>query len=600
MFSVLFGICVQYIGMDLGSEYIKTAESTIMGEPKMKFSPNGGNFRAAAAVRKPKIVEEYNASTDIEKAELRFGTNALKTLKQHPEFGFEYLPRAVGRANTTFHTSTVFSAQEMMALYLQDYAQQFTTTPEIIMSVPAYWTSQMRSELSSICRSAEIPLVNIIDDKTAVASHYAAVNYRKFKDQSRNVIFVDAGATSMKVYGYIFGTNGQYSYANETVYTWTEKGGTYHFAKKIADAKQLSMKKAMKYFQEKKPNMYINNVSEPSREIIRALADAYESFTSFLQAETIPNNSGKIDEVQVFGGAAKNDLITKAIKRTLNQTKLYYEFNQNEAIAKGIVYRRSMAEGTASVPPCVVNNVPTTDLLLATDNASYYYCQRTGGCRSPIVIANETNTTTLRVVVPKDQTPEGANQLQFYCTMDNLTDFVIPEELKNMSALGEIYFRAPLPEITGIRWCINGTCQPIAATKYSIPILDNPKQLNFTLATIEANKNKRLFMIEYTHVSELITSIKTKIDQKLDSKNLSYEDIPSDLMITFNKYLKMLEDGSLMQKTIEGLRDAQTDLKINSKHLLSAVNKLKSKKKSKKVDSDDIFNDLKNDLDKDL
>ena len=43
MFSVLFGVCVQYIGMDLGSEYIKTAESTIIGEPKMKFSPNGGN-----------------------------------------------------------------------------------------------------------------------------------------------------------------------------------------------------------------------------------------------------------------------------------------------------------------------------------------------------------------------------------------------------------------------------------------------------------------------------------------------------------------------------------------------------------------------------
>jgi hypothetical protein len=579
--------------MDIGSEYIKTAESTILGEPKMRFSPNGGNFRAAGTVRKPKVVEEYNSSTNIEKAELRFGTAALKTLKHHPEFGFEYIPRAIGRTNTSFHTSTVFSAQEMMALYLQDYAKQFTTIPEIVMAVPAYWTTQMRYELSSICKSAEIPLVNIIDDKTAVASHYAAINYRKFQNQSRNVMFVDAGATSMKVYGFIFGSNGQYSYANETIYIWTEKGGSYHFAKNIAEAKQLSMKKAMKYFQEKKPNMYIRNVTDPSREVIRAVADAFESFSALLQSENIPNNSGEVDEIQVFGGAAKIELIAKAIKKAANQTKLYYEFNQNEAIAKGIIYRRSMAEGTASVPPCIVNSIQTTDLLVATDNQSYYYCQRAGGCRSPVVVTNKTNT--LRVIVPGDQVPEGASLVQFYCELENLTNFSIPEELQDQ-AQGEIYLRSPMPEIAGIRWCVNGTCQPIAATKYPIPILDKPKQLNFTLAALDANRNKRLFMIEFSHVEELISKIKTKIDQKLEAKHLTYEDIPSDLMITFNKYLKMLEDGTLMEKSIEGLCDAQTDLKINSKHLLNAVSKLKSKKKAHKTDSDDIFNDLKNDV----
>jgi len=168
-----------------------------------------------------------------------------------------------------------------------------------------------------------------------------------------------------------------------------------------------------------------------------------------------------------------------------------------------------------------------------------------------------------------------------------------------MPALGEIYLNRPLPEINGVRWCINGTCTPIEATKYAIPMLEKPYNLNFTLASIENNKNKRLFMIEFSHVEDLITSVKTKLDQKLEAKGLTYEDVPSDLMLTFNKYLKMLEDGTLMQKTIEGLHDAQTDLKINSKYLLDAVSKLKSKNKSKKQDSDNIFDDLKKDVEKD-
>ena len=99
----------------------------------------------------------------------------------------------------------------------------------------------------------------------------------------------------------------------------------------------------------------------------------------------------------------------------------------------------------------------------------------------------------------------------------------------------------------------------------------------------------------------MVNQIYSDVQKKLSEKGLNEESVPVEVFSTLKKYMKMVEEGSLNNLSLEQLKDAQTDLKINSKHLLEAVEKLKGKKSKKsdksKQQTDDIFNDLKNDLD---
>ena len=600
MFSLFIFLNIQYLGIDLGSEYIKTAESTISGEPKMKFSPSGQNYRAAAAAKKPQFITGYNSSISPQLAEIRYGQSALSILKKHPENGFEFIPRIIGRSNTSFHTSQLFSSQEIMALYLQDFMKSYTLQPTVLAAVPAFWTHQMKTELSSIFRTAEIELNGVIEDKTAVAFHYGVSHHKKFANQSHNVLFVDVGATSVKVYGYIFNTNGTHTFANETIYEWSENSGTYFFAKRISEDRKISMKKASRFFRERDSSQYIDSIGAPLEEFKSVLSKAVKSFQDVLSYGIIfPGNSKVIDEVQVFGGAAKNDVITKTIKSVVNDTKILYEFNQNEAIVKGILYQQAILDGSLQAEPIIVNNVPTASLVLATDDKFYYYCRKSIGCNQPLVIENETNTTTLRIIAHYEHRPVGAVAIQEFVDLTNLTSLPIPNDNYNNSLTGEIFFRPPLPEIQYVRWCINETCYPIAGERRVIPRAADALNLNYTIDSLELNKNKRTKMSLYKHVESMILSTKEEIDQKLEAKGLVYEDIPGDFLITFNKYLKKLEDGSLIELSAESLRDAETDININTKYVLEAVNRLKPKKTNTDSSADEIFNDLKNEYTKD-
>ena len=602
MFSLFLFLNVQYLGIDFGSEYIKTAESTISGEPKMRFSPSGQNYRAAAAARKPQFVTGYNSSISPEQAQMRYGQSALSILKKHPESGYEFLPRVIGRFNTSFHTSNIFSSQELMVLYLQNFMKSYTAIPTVIGAVPSYWTHQMKMELASIIRVADIPFNGLIEDKTAVANHYAVINHKKFVNQSRNVLFVDVGATSVKAYGYIFNTNGTHSFANETVYEWSENSGSYFFAKKISEARHISMKKAQRFFRERSSSEYIDDIKVPLEEFISVLNRSVQSFKEVLEfGKIFPGNSKVIDEVQVFGGASKVDVITKAIKQVVNDTKILYEFNQNEAIAKGIIYQQALHDQTIQAEPVIVNNVPTATLLLATDTKFYIYCRKSVGCQSPLIFSDDANTTTLRIIAHHEHRPEGCLPIQEYIELTNLTALPIPHDDYNTSISGQVFLRMPFPEITYTRWCLNDTCYPIQGERLNIPKAADEISSNYSIAATELNKNQRVRMGLYKHVEEMISSTKEEIDQKLESKGLVYEDIPADVVFTLNKYLKKLEDGSLMESSAEALHDAETDLKINSKYVIDAVNRLKPKKNVEKDSSaDDIFNDLKNDYENEL
>lgn len=601
MSIIFFCLGIQYLGIDIGSEYIKAAESTVLGEPKMRFNPNGQNYRAAAAVRKQKFVEEYKTNEDLTAAELRFGNAALKTLKAHPESGFEYLSRAFGRVNTSFHTSTLFSTQEMMSLFLQDLGNTLTIDPDVIMAVPSYWTQSMRNELNFACENAGIKLVNIMDDKDAVAAHYAAINFNKYVNTSKNVLFVDIGSTSVKAYGYIFLSDGTNSFANETGTAWSEQTGSYFFAKSIAEAKKLSMKKAFKFFAEKSPSQYFSNISEPVHEMISVVQSASDSMKSFLKNVRLPGNSQQIDEVQVFGGSSRLSLFNKLIAKASGCQNVLHEFNPNEAIAKGIIYLRQMIDGSSTVPACRINNLPTQSIYVEAGGKMGQYCQNGAVCSSPIRLYNvTTDTEYVRVFINDDEIPEGTGKVQFIARLTNYTNIT---DVTDKTYL-EVFFRPPSVEIQGIRFCYNSSkCIALSGETLSVPHIEAAKSANFTLAYLDAKKNVKAQRLEMQRVEQMINNIYGKVLKGLEKKGLTEESIPVETISTLKRYMKMVEDGTINNMSIDQLKDAQTDLKINSKYLLEAVEKLKGNKKAKeeqtKKETDDIFNDLKNEFEDD-
>ena len=110
----LFSICTAYLGIDLGSQYIKVAESTISGVPRiLKDSNNKVSIPSAAALKHP--IDLLNVPSNLSDFYIKFGAAALPVLKKNPELGHEFLPRVIGRNGSSFDTSKYLTATELEA-----------------------------------------------------------------------------------------------------------------------------------------------------------------------------------------------------------------------------------------------------------------------------------------------------------------------------------------------------------------------------------------------------------------------------------------------------------------------------------------------------
>ena len=598
MFStLLFSIALNFYGVDLGSEYLKVAEPSLMGDPKMKLTPNGKNFRGAIAYRKPQFVEQFNSSASTSKAELRYGEQALKTLKSKPENGIAYLGRAIGRNESSeFQTSKLLSARELMSIYLQNFVNQLPSKIPIVYAVPGYWTRQMKYELNEMSRDAEIQVQDIFEDSVAVASHYESIFYKKLMNTSKSVLFVDVGATSVKAYGYYFSPANGYVVANATGYSWSEKTGSYYFAKAISEAKKISMKKASRFFLQRKTNEYINDVKQPTEELIRVVKEAAQNLVSFISADSL--DDATIDEVQIFGGISRIDFISKVVQKAAGVDSIMHEFNPSEAIAKGIVSRIQMNEGETAYPPLQIYQKDEHQYYFKFHDTEYTYCTKEGACRDIVQIQNPVldDQTIISLYTTPEEVSQGAETQIMNVELLNISNVTLPK--KYSSTRIELFMAPPYPDVRGVRFCVDKNCYPIAIDKKGPRFTEVPKNVNFTVAVLNEGRTERLFMAEYKRVEDMISQIQTQIESKLSAKGLTEENIPADLYSTFKKYLNALEDGSLMERSIEGLRDALTDLKINSKYIYDAISKMKSKKKVSKVKktTEDIFESLKEDV----
>jgi len=551
VFFPFFLICIHHITVDLGSQYIKSAESSVSGRPNIHLDPSNNVFvPSAAALRNEQIVLEYKKGNGFESFSPRFGSQAVAILKRKPHLGVEFLPRTIGRSNSSFDRSKVFSPSELLALYLQDYAKGFGVSPQFTFIVPFYWTRVQKKALSDICSQAGVGIENVIDDLTSMASHYSSTLYSRFVNKSRNVLFVDVGATSVKTYGFVFQNMDDSIVVNETVNGWNELTGGYFFAEAVSKAKGISMKKAYKILSSPGVETYADLLNSSLTTLKNTIREAAQTMESYIENQVAQKNSRVIDEIQIIGGATKYKFVYEAIKEATNCTKIFRDFDPIEGIAIGGVYSSIMIDGMSVVPPCQVHRKPFSSISV-TCGQTHKYCQKGAICRELITESGSKGCEYIGITADPRHIPEGVDTMITEYKLLNISKLRNDED---SDYTGYIYMSPPSPIVSYVQWCKNVTCYPIAFQVMEYDLFGERKQKDFIIDYFAELKELKLHRSQYEKTIMIIKSLSDAIQKAEQEHPGSIEKFPEDAKIAFSKYIHEVEEGKLAERSTESLR----------------------------------------------
>jgi len=448
----LFSVCTAYLGIDLGSQYIKVAESTISGVPRiLKDSNNKVSIPSAAALKHP--IDLLNVPSNLSDFYIKFGAAALPVLKKNPELGHEFLPRVIGRNGSSLDTSKYLTATELFSLYILDFLFKYKNEAKIAVAIPSYWTPNQKRALSDSFDIFRIPIIGIMEDSIAISSLYSATKTHRYTNKSRNVIFVDIGATSVKVSAQTFIWYGNYSIVNETANEWSEQVGGYFMAKKIAEKKGISIKKATKLLYQSNSDSLVQYLGEEMYEITRVIQTACLKMLDKVQS--LPNNTNEIDEVQLIGGASLIRFIPDLVKNATKFEKVSRDFNANEAIALGSVIAAEFKDGISKYPPSRLLPIPPYTMSV-TCNITHAYCYKGTQCRSTIVEEGTNGCSVLKFVADPKEVPEGVDYVFTQYKLTNISNYTFTSESK-----GYFEMLIPYTKLNRVVWCTNGNCSLI-------------------------------------------------------------------------------------------------------------------------------------------
>lgn len=482
-----FLICVGILGIDLGSQYIKMAESTISGDPRViKDASNSAAIPAAAATKKP--IDLDNLPEKLDDFPIFFGSKALKVLKRKPENGYEFLPMTIGRANTSFHTSKNISTPEFLSLYFMDHILNHGNTNGLTFALPSFWTPNQRESLLNAMKLYKMPVEAVIDDVEALTAHYAATRYTRYQKKSRNVLFVDMGSTSFKVYGVTFRWNrkGQYSIANETANEWSEKVGGYYCARVVAAKENISIKKASQRIQQDSGRYYylFRNQTNIMETLLKRANSKVQHATKFSKFE---KNSNVIDEVQLIGAASKMPFVRQLIANVTNCTNILRDFNINEEISVGTVYCVQNHRGLSKTPTVFLGRLTPLSYSIKCDGYRTV-CDRGNNCKDTVRFDNW-GCDVLEVVAKESEIPEGASPILASYKLLNMTDMNFTRGEKGVGIV--TMQKSGEPKIEGVTWCKGTNCYPIPAQYDDHPNPEMKHGIKFLTAFSMADQERR-------------------------------------------------------------------------------------------------------------
>jgi molecular chaperone DnaK (HSP70) len=445
----LLSVVGRLIAVDLGTEYLKMAELSLSGEPLIVKNKESGQIGtpSALAFKKNGPFKRTICANDLVRIEVKTGAQAVNLVRRNSSLGYAFLPRTVGRAaRSEFHTSVLANATECFAAMLKEYVGKATSLGTTFV-IPQFWTNEQRSVIADICRHADIQLLTIVDDFTALSLNYARTH--RIAAKGRYVLFVDVGATSVKAYAGIFTARRDDTDVKETAMSWSEASGGHYFTKAIAQSSNVSYRKAERILFAESSSINFSGLLTNELEIVRkTIAEAFD----------VAQKVRPVDEVQVVGGASRFSFVKEVVTASVRGTPVLREFNAQESIALGGVIgalQLTDTENEAERAYTAVDRLPFANMTLQC-GSEVPYCIRNRNCQ-PVLVDNSTGCEIAYIVGPREHIPDGTPAVLGEYELTNLSQVHMGER-----AYGRIEMLNPDAVIGNIKWCVDGECHVIA------------------------------------------------------------------------------------------------------------------------------------------
>ena len=434
LLPVLLGI--RFVGLDLGSQFYKWAQSMPDGQVTIIRDPISNSViqPSAAALRFKAPHEPPFSEKDFEDIDLRYGAQALGTLKGNSSLGFEFLPRVAARSrDSPFYTCDVANVTEMFSLMLHHIIMQQRPFDALSVAIPSYASRDMIVAVSEVCRVFQIPLVSVVDDTFAVCTLYATQRLGRFMHQPKHVMFIDVGATSAKAYSAVFGYEKdeleELAIANMTSNEWSENIGGYFFAQAIAESLNVPVKKGQKLLLRNNGEGYEHlfwPILENLSTLVRTAMDRAQ--------EVMP-----VDEVQLIGGASTFKFVVDAIRTATNHS-IRRDFNSNEAIAMGTTIAAMLREESSPYIQTAVIKASPVNMNIVCGDQVKPYCVKGGKCADVIEFDDLDEVSELLAFFTNDEDiVEGGQSVQVTYGLLSMPNITEGEKVKMRIVMRPLY-----------------------------------------------------------------------------------------------------------------------------------------------------------------
>ena len=567
-FALFFPISsAKVVGIDLGTQYVKFAESTFSGGAvPLKIDGTRSSILSSAAFKQTNFGEGYKFD-DIntfekdlfDRLELKVGKAALSIIEKNKSLGYRFLPYSLSRDNNTECHGHIASPMVMMALYLIQVLRPISIEEGVTISVPAYWTNPQRLAVAEACQFIGLPLKQLIDDATALTALFSSTRSGYFKDEPYKVLFVDIGGLSVKCYGIRMQWNGKYTDAFQTSMSYSENAGGFHMANIISKSKKIKFKKAEKllYKVNERASSDDPEAMKEYDEICKILKKQIDIIKNVISdsmkqsKETFAkiNEEFKFNEVQLIGGASQLKFLPDLIKKTTKIPVIKRDLNPNEAISLGAVHFGAISANLSPYPPGKVFKIPSISMNVTCGDTNFYCEKGKINCTSEVMLFNTTGCNEVTINANPKEVPYLSSPIMARYKLKNISkvdffDF-------NYIPIARFTMKSPLAQIEEISWCEEfQRCIPVDFE----PVLMDNYEYNKTNAFIRSyhevdneryRKNK---LIEMIHV--MVDKLDLLINNEDDTIKVEIRD---DIRQKIDDIIQQYESGSLITLPIDSL-----------------------------------------------
>ena len=541
-------LSIKFVGIDLGSQFYKWAESLPDGQVKITRdkATNSVTFPSAASVRMSVPHELPFSPRQLEDIEVRFGRRAVASLKANTSLGFEYLPRVISREkDTEFYTGTIANASELFILMLQDAFTKAIPFDALAIGIPSFYTRDQIAEITEVSRIFQVPLLAIIDDASAVLTLYGTHRTSRFAKEDKHVMFVDVGATSTKVYSGVFKYNkdnmSQIVLVNMTSNDWSENIGGYFFGKAVADAKGVPVRKGQK--------MLLRNNGEGMEQFVQSETTALEDLVrdAVRRAELVK----PIDEVQMIGGASTLKFVVEAVKRATNHT-IRRDFNANEAVAMGTLIRAMLNEDESPYIQTLVIRTPPMSLSVKYGDQVMPYCKKGESCVHVVEFEGvEDVSDRIEIIRGDDSLIAGGQSLDAIYNLVNASNVTTGENVRV-----RFMMQAPSPVIEEAQVCQGETCERIGIRSGNVPPSGYVESVRFVTEYLGSRQNAE----NRAHVRQLLERLNS-VKERFENSNVEAPyPMTDEMKEVISSLMEQKERDDFESLDAEGLESAKEKL----------------------------------------